>query len=209
VINQEGDRTMRRLKTIAPVVAVVVLSVAACGGGGAAATPAANPTAAAAESQAAVAPSEVVPGAASLAPSDAPPAEPPAGGGTAVGVCELVTADELQGILGTSVSLTLFAGPPDTCDIQSTDGAPLAATVLTVMSNAAASAVFDAYAGSPGAQPISGMGDKAAFDPAQGVLVVLKADKVLTVAVFDDGSTDQTARLELMKQIATTASGRM
>jgi hypothetical protein len=124
-------------------------------------------------------------------------------------VCELVTPDELQGILGAAVSLTVFAGPPDTCDIQSTDGAPLAATVLTAMSNVAASAVFDAYAGSPGAESISGMGDRAAYDPNQGVLVVLKADKVLTVAVFDDGSTDAAARLELMKQIGSIAAGRM
>ena len=199
---------MPRFHPIAVV--MVLLVVAACGGGGGAATAAANPTAAAAESQAVVAPSEAVtPGAASPVPSDAPPAEPAGGGGPAAGVCELVTTDELRGILGTAVNLTLFAGPPDTCDIQSTDGAPLAATVLTVMSNMAASAVFDAYAGSPGAQSISGMGDKAAYDPAQAVLVVLKADKVLTVAVFDDGSTDEAARLELMKQIGSIAAGRM
>jgi hypothetical protein len=192
-------------------VGVVVLSIAsACGGGGTSATPAPNPTAAAGASQGVVAaPSEaVVPGAASAAPSDAPAAEP-GGGGAAGGVCDLVTADELEGILGSAVSLTVFAGPPDTCDIQSTDGAPLAATVLTVMSNAAASAVFDAYAGAPGAEAINGMGDKAAYDPAQAVLVVLKADRVLSIAVFDDGSGDEAARLELMKQIGSIAAGRM
>jgi hypothetical protein len=124
-------------------------------------------------------------------------------------VCELVTADELQGILGAAVSLTVFAGPPDTCDIQSTDGAPLAATVLTAMSNVAASAVFDAYAGSPGAESISGMGDRAVYLPDQAVLVVLKADKLLTVAVFDDGSTGAAASLALMKQIGSIAAGRM
>jgi hypothetical protein len=199
---------MRRMHPIA--IGVVVLWVAAaCGGGGTSATPASNPTAA--ESQAiGGAPSEaVVPGAASVAPSDAPAAEPGGGGGAAGGVCELVSADELEGILGSAVSLTVFAGPPDTCDIQSTDGAPLAATVLTVMSNAAASAVFDAYAGAPGAESITGMGDKAAYDPTQAVLVVLKADKVLSIAVFDDGSTDEAARLELMKQIGSIAAGRM
>ena len=188
-----------------------VLFVGAACGSGTAATPAANATAAAAESQTVVGtPSEaVVPGAASPAPSDTPPADPAGAGGAAGGVCELVTADELQGILGAAVSLTVFAGPPDTCDIQSTDGAPLAATVLTAMSNVAASAVFDAYAGSPGAESITGLGDRAAYDPNQAVLVVLKADKVLTVAVFDDGSTDAAARLELMKQIGSIATRRM
>jgi hypothetical protein len=192
-------------------VGVVVLSIAsACGGGGTSATPAPNPTAAAGASQGVAAPSEaVVPGTASAAPSDAHTAEPGGGGGAAGGVCDLVTADELEGILGSAVSLTVFAGPPDTCDIQSTDGAPLAATVLTVMSNAAASAVFDAYAGAPGAEAINGMGDKAAYDPAQAVLVVLKADRVLSIAVFDDGSGDEAARLELMKQIGSIAAGRM
>lgn len=203
---------MRTRYTFIKVLSLGCIVVAGCGGGGGTATaPSANATAAAAASQAAVAaPSEAsAPGSASLAPSEAPRAEPAGGGGAARGVCELVSADELQGILGTAVSLTVFAGPPDTCDIQSTDGAPLAATVLTVMSNAAASAVFDAYAGSPGAESISGMGDKAAYDPAQAVLVVLKADKVLTVAVFDDGSTDEAARLELMKQIGSIAARRM
>jgi hypothetical protein len=189
----------------------LVVALAACGGGGGGGgtSTSSESTTSAAESPAPAAqPAQAASGA---PPSPATASEAPAigGGGPVIGVCELVTPDELQEILGVSVNLTVFAGPPDTCDIQSTDGAPLAATVLTVMSNLAASAVFDAYAGSPGAQSIDGIGDKAAYDPNQAVLVVLKADKVLTVAVFDDGTSDEAARLERMKQIAFAAAGRI
>lgn len=203
---------MRTRYTLITVLGLAYLVVAGCGGSGgtgasAAAPSAAAPAAAASPAAGGGTDAGSQPSVAASAAVAAP--QEPAGGGPAGTVCELVTAEELQGILGTPVSLTVFAGPPDTCDIQSTDGAPLAATVLTVMSSAAASAVFDAYAGSPGAQSISGMGDKAAYDPAQAVLVVLKGDKVLTVAVFDDGTTDEAARLELMKQIGSIAAGRM
>jgi len=199
-----------RLNQRIPALTVVLLLAACGGGGGGTAAPAVGESPAAEATPAAGggvdATSTPAAEASVAAPTQAPAA---GGGGAAVGVCELVTEDELQGILGVAVSLTLFAGPPDTCDIQSTDGAPLAATVLTAMSGLSASAVFDAYAGSPGAQDISGIGDKAAYDPSQDVLVVLKADKLLTVAVFEDGTRDDAARLELMKQIGSAAAGRM
>lgn len=192
-----------------PSLALMFL-IAACGGGGGGAAAPAGESAAAEPSAAAGGGVDTAntpsPEAPAAAPSEAPAA---GGGGTALGVCELVTEDELRGIFGVEVSLTLFAGPPDTCDIQSADGAPLGATVLTAMSGLSASAVFDAYAASPGAQDIPGIGDKAAYDPTQAVLVVLKADKLLTVAVFEDGTRDEAARLELMKQIASAAAGRM
>jgi hypothetical protein len=126
-------------------------------------------------------------------------------------VCALVTGDELAAILGTAVATHVFAGPPDTCDVQSTDGAPLAAFVLTNMSGVSASFVYDAFAGSPTATEIGGIGEKAAYDPAQGALVVLENDAVLTVSVFDDGSgsTDEATRLDQMKQIGAAAAARM
>jgi hypothetical protein len=203
-----------------PILAALILVLAACGGGGGTTSQApANATAAGQSqapgvepSQAAIdAPSPDAVATTSAAPSVAEPAAG-GGGGPATGVCELVTADELRGILGVSVRLTLFAGPPDTCDIQSTDGAPLAATVLTAgMSGVSASFVFDAFAGSPTASQVSGIGEKAAYDPSQGVLLVLKNGAVLSIAVFDDGSgsTDEATRLDQMKQIGAAAAGRM
>jgi hypothetical protein len=150
----------------------------------------------------------------SEAPADTDPpdgGEPAGAGGTATDVCGLVSGEELAAILGTAVKTQVFAGPPDTCDVQSTDGAPLAAFVLTNIGGVSASAVYDAFAGSPTAEAISGIGEKAAYDPSQAALVTIKNGAVLTIAVFDDGSgsTDEATRLDQMKRIAIAATGRM
>lgn len=196
-----------------PVLTTLVLVLAACGGGGSGAAPtgASGPTDAPAQTQAAdPGQSEAPAGAAPVASADtALVSEPPSGGGPAADVCALVTGDELATILGTPVKTQVFAGPPDTCDIQSTDGAPLAAFVLTNISGVSASAVYDAFAGSPTAEAISGIGEKAAYDPSQGALITIKNGAVLTIAVFDDGTANEAARLELMKQIGSIAAGRM
>lgn len=192
-----------------PILTVLVLLVAACGSGtsGTASAAPASSAAAAGESQAVA--SEAP---AAGAPSEAAPTTAPVtGGGAAADVCALVTPDELGGILGKPVKSAVIAGPPDTCDIQSTDGAPLAAFVLTKMGGVAASAVYNAYASAPGASTIAGIGEQAAYDPSQGTLLILKNGAVLSVAVFDDGSgsPDAAARLELMKKIGSIAAGRM
>lgn len=71
--------------------------------------------------------------------------------------------------------------------------------------------MYDSFASSPTATEIGGIGEKAAYDPSQGALVVLRNGAVLTVSVFDDGSgtTDEATRLDQMKQIAAAAAGRM
>lgn len=204
---------MSGIRHVVPIFATLMLTVAACGGGAGGTT--SGSTDAAAQSQAAAsAPSQAaadVP-ASDAASSAAAPQEPAsAGGGSGVGVCDLATTDELAGMLGQGVATSVIAGPPDTCDIQSTDGAPLAAMTLTNMTGVSASFVFDAFAGSPTAQSIQGIGEKASYDPSQGALLVLKNGAILTIAVFDDGSgsTDEAVRLDLMKQIGATAAGRM
>jgi hypothetical protein len=190
----------------------IVVVLAACGGGGGGSTPAgpSDPTDVPAQTQAADTGTSEAPADGAPADTDPPDGGAPAGGGgTATDVCGLVTGDELATILGTPVKTQVFAGPPDTCDVQSTDGAPLAAFVLTNIGGVSASAVYDAFAGSPTAEAISGIGEKAAYDPSQGALVTIKNGAVLTIAVFDDGNTDEAARFELLKQIASTAAGRM
>lgn len=177
----------------APILATLLIVLAACGGSGSTTTASADSGSGAGQSQAVV-------------------AEPTTGGEGATDVCGLVTADELAGILGVAVTTEVFAGPPDTCQVGTTDGADLAAFVLTrEMGGVSASFVFDSYAGSPTATQVSGIGEKAAYDPSQGALVVLKNGAVLSVAVFDDGSgsTDEAARFDQMKQIAAAAVGRM
>lgn len=195
------------------ILTAVVVVVAACGGGsgGTAGSPAAS--AAAAPSQEAVgAPSEaaIEAPAPEASASAAAVEQPPAGGGGQTGdVCGLVTEAELASILGTPVKTAVLVGPPDTCDIQSADGAPLAATVLTDMQGVSANFVFDAFAGSPTAQAIEGIGEKASYDPAQGALLVLQSGAVLTVAVYNDGTQDEATILDQMKRIGAAAAGRM
>jgi hypothetical protein len=196
-----------------PILVTLIVALAACGGGSgatsgpttSAAGPGQSQAAGTEPSQAAEAPpSSEAPSSAAAAP------EPPAGGGGQAGdVCALVPADELGGILGRPVRTTVIAGPPDTCDVQSADGAPLAAFVLTNMQGVSATFVFDAFAGSPTAEQISGIGEKAAYDPNQGALVVLKNGAVLSIAVFDDGTAGADVVLGLMKQIGSAAAGRM
>lgn len=187
-----------------PILAALVLILAACGSSGSGGTATEVPATAAPAGQS----QAVVEAPASTAASDASPAPEGPAGGQAGDVCELVTEAELGGILGASVKTTVFAGPPDTCDIQSTDGAPLAATVLT---RNAAPFVYDVFVSDAGTTSVSGIGEKAAYNPVQAILVVFKNGSLLTVAVFDDGSgsTDEAARLDRMKQIGAIAAGRM
>ena len=201
------------LQRFAMVGVLVVLG--GCGGSGQAGSPAAE-----APAGATAAPVEPADGAASgeagtdgAASAEAQPAptnaEPPSGGGTAVGACGLVSDEELGGILGASVKATELPGLQglgDTCDIQSADGAPLAATVLT---RNALPLLYEAFAADAGSTGVPGIGEKAAYNPTQAILIVYSNNSVLTVAVFDDGSADEAARFELMKHIATIAAGRM
>ena len=60
------------------------------------------------------------------------------------------------------------------------------------------------------AQALFGLRQPATvYNPTQAALVILKIGSARTVAVFDDGSADEAARLELMKQIGSIAAGRM
>ncbi len=196
---------MMDFRRLNPMLAIMVaLTLAACGGGGGSATTA--PTGAAVTSgptQATTtdAPTTDAPATGAPAATDAPAG----GGGSAADVCGLVTADELASILDvSSVVLTVFQGPPDTCDIQSGDGALLAATVLTVDG----AITFGFIKAGSGVQEVPGLGDEAIYIPDSLLLVVRKGDSMVSIAVFDDGRSES-ERLELMKQIGTIAAGRM
>jgi hypothetical protein len=198
-----------RLNVIAGTLAFALLATA-CGSGATGSGPGPSVAAPSSEESAAPGSEAAVTTAPSAAASGAAPSEAPAaGGGQAGDVCGLVTEAELGAILGTAVKAAVLAGPPDTCDIQSADGAPLAATVLTDMQGVSADFVFNAFAGSPTAEDVAGIGEKASYDPAQGALLVLKNGAVLTVAVFNDGTQDEARVLDLMKQIGAAAAGRM
>ena len=141
---------MTRVRRPFTMLTTLVLVLAACGGGGGG-----TATDAPAGALGTVPPSEA---AATEAPSTEAPAteatastpaasEPASGGGTAAGVCELVTADELAKIFGVaSVTQTVFAGPPDTCSVDSDAGDPLVAWSYTT---AQAATVFAAFVSDP------------------------------------------------------------
>jgi hypothetical protein len=179
------------------LVATAVLVLAACGGGGGATTSA--PDGGGASSGPTEAAASVAP--ATEAPAIATPeaTEPASGGGTPVGVCELVTGDELANIFGVpSVTSTVFAGPPDTCSVDSSAGDSL---VAWSYSTAQAAAVYDAFAADPSSVQVSGIGDKAAFVQNTGLLV-LKGDALAIISV-------QSGDEELAKKVGAAAAGRM
>jgi hypothetical protein len=199
-INHSEVMTMRTLPRLV-LAGVLATLMAACGGSTASAPPGTGgpPTSTPASLSNAPAPSAEPGGAASPTPA------PTTGGGGTDDVCALVSADELAGIFGVpSVTTAVLAGPPDTCDIQA-DGAPLAAMVY-MPSNGAV--VFSAWAADPTAVDMPGIGDRAAYLPGQLLFIVLRGDATLSLAVLDE-SRSEDARLELMKEIAAIAAGRM
>lgn len=185
-----------------------VLLVAACGGGstGASTNPAQVPTAEAGG------PTDSGAGSGGEASAQAPVAtaasEPPAGGGggTAVGVCELVTAEELAGIFAVaSVKTTVFPGPPDNCIVESDAGDPLTAWSLTT---AQARGLYDAFTADPSSIEVAGVGDKAAIVQNTGLLV-LKGDNLLVISISGGADMSEDEGIEASKQIGAFAAGRL
>jgi hypothetical protein len=176
------------------------------GGGGAGSASAQAPATpvAASDGTAGGGDSTATPGAEASAPTTA--TEPPSGGGTAAGVCELVTADELAGIFGVpSVKTTVFPGPPDNCIVESDAGDPLTAWSLTT---AQARAVFDAFASDPSSVEVSGIGDKASIAQNTGLLV-LKGDNLLVISISGGADMSEEEGIEASKQIGAIAAGRL
>jgi hypothetical protein len=192
---------MRALVRPSVLVVIALILLAACGGGGAGSpTPRASP-----QASVGTASTEPSAGTASTEPSSEASAAPSSGGGTAAGVCELVTADELAGIFGVAVTTSVIAGPPDTCIVASTVGDPLTAWVLTTVQ---AKTTFDALTVDPSTVQVPGIGDKAAIVQNTGLLV-LKGDSLLTISISGGADMSEDEVLAATKQIGTFAAGRM
>jgi hypothetical protein len=135
--------------------------------------------------------------------------EPASGGGSAaVGVCDLVTADELAEIFGVpSVTATVFKGPPDSCIVESAAGDSLTAWSLTL---AQAATLYDSFVNpNPSSIEVTGIGDKAAFVENTGLLV-LKGNALLVVSLSAGvGDLSEGEQQELAKKVATKAASRM
>lgn len=172
----------------------IVIGLAACGGtattsqGSGAGTSAASSDTEAPQATMAVT---------TAAGTDSATTAPSSDTGTSVGVCELVTADEVAGIFGfVSVSTMVLTGPPDSCIVEDPEGNPLVAWSYTT---ADARLIFEALALPSQSESVPGIGDQAAFVENTGLLV-LKGDALLTVSLSDQDTA---------KEIATIAAGRM
>jgi hypothetical protein len=193
--------------SVALVIGVGLL-LAACGGGttGPSATTGSQPSAAATSG-----PTDAGTGSggepSAEASVGAPASEAPsAGGGTAAGVCELVTADELAEIFGvTAVKTSVIAGPPDNCIVTSDAGDPLGAWSLTT---AQASTLYDAFTADPSSVDVPGIGDKAAIVQNTGLLV-LKGGSLLVISIAGGADLSEEEGIEAAKRIGTAAAGRL
>lgn len=206
------DGTRGRWSLLLAALALIA-ALAACGGsapaGSGAAQPATAPPAASTgtdDSGAGEASAELEP---ASAEPEAPGETPATGGGEAPSgdVCGLVTAEDMARVLGKSpVVQGLFVGPPDTCDYQ-IDNAPLAAIVL-MGQDEGASMVYEAMKADAASEEFSGIGDRALYNTGTEAFLVMKGDRLLTIAITDVDLAPE-ARLEAMKEVARIAAGRM
>jgi hypothetical protein len=197
-------------RRFSPILATLVLFLAACGGSGASSTGPAGGAATPEPTQGSTteAPATEAPPTEQLATT---PAETAAGGGagTAAGVCDLVTADELAAIFGVAfVTTTVFEGPPDTCSVDSDAGDPLVAWSYSVTSATAAQTTYNAFVSDPSSVEVPGIGDKAAFVQNTGLLV-LKGAALCVVGVTGGEDLSEDDRNELARKIGAIAAGRM
>jgi len=200
-------RSLLRWLRLILVSALVALTLGGCGGGtnqvsaGDEAT-----TTSAATSDSSIAGGDTTTAPATESTAATTDTEAPSGGGTAAGVCELVTADELAQIFNVpSVKTTVIPGPPDNCIVESDTGDPLTAWSLT---SAQAGAVFDAFTSDPATIEVSGVGDKAAIVENTGLLV-LKGDNLLVISISGGADLSGDDAIAASKQIGAFAAGRM
>ncbi|MEW6224230.1 MAG: hypothetical protein AB1627_06345 [Chloroflexota bacterium] len=187
---------MQRWVAILVFLALAV-GVAACGGGGGGGATTAPGDGAASEPPAATVPAQ----ASAPAATDAPAATTAGGGGGPTGsVCDLATADELAGVFGTPVTVTVFAGPPDTCMAEDSEKRVLVSWVLTTQD---AATIYAAL--TDGARDVPGIGDRAAFVDNVGLLV-LKGDRLVSITISGmaelDGAAAEAAATEVGRAIA-------
>jgi hypothetical protein len=139
----------------------------------------------------------------------APPVDPPAGGGgTAGDACQLVTADELERVFGGSgYTLQVIEGVSQTCDIQR-DSAPFMAISL-IDDPQSAGPIYEAWATDAGATTIGGLGDRAVYAPTNAILVIQHGERVVSLALFDDGTTTEDERIQKLTEIGGAVAGRL
>jgi hypothetical protein len=191
----------QRIRGIA-VIGLGAFVVIACGGGGGSATtqaPASDPTTT--QAPASTSAEESGENVASTVATTAS-----AGGQTAAGVCDLVTAEELAEVFEVpSVTTSVLAGPPDNCIVESDAGDPLTAFSISFDQ---AKVVFDALTADPASIEVPGIGDQAFFVQNTGLLV-LKGDVLVVISISGGANLSEEEGIEAAKKIGAFAAGRM
>jgi hypothetical protein len=177
---------------ITACVAVGITLAAACGGGGSGATPASK-------TSGSIGPSSS---------SSTPPTSVTAGSDDA---CTLLTDDEVKAVIGAPVTRH-EASPKTAASFGCVKGTDRAADVTTTAFvsfsgfTTGAQTLVDQLAAQAGAEEISGLGDRAVFQSAGGLVIVVKGDTAVTVQVFKFG---QTGTRDEVIALARTAVSRV
>jgi hypothetical protein len=193
---------MRRFR-VGLLPTIMVMALAACGGGAASqapggATAGTNPTTG----------SGATPAGATQAPAGttAPVATSGGGGGTATEACQLISGDEAGTALGTAALMSVggAVGPQTYCDYRTASGE----TVFTTYMQPGAGQLWAVFESSLTTDPVSGLGDKAMFEPSTKILFVLKGETFFNVFVGTVGLSAAEA-LEQEKKLAQIMVGNI
>jgi hypothetical protein len=171
---------MARRHRLVILVPIAFLFVTACSGSGAspAVTGGATSPSAAASAEPAASPSSDA--GTSVEPATSATAAASAGG-AASGACELISPEEVAGVVGFTVAAS--ADDAATCIFEVPDTNAIA--VLVQVARDGAVTTFGTFKGNPEAKAVTGLGDEAVWLPGYGAveLHVLKGDALLSLAV--------------------------
>jgi hypothetical protein len=121
-------------------------------------------------------------------------------------VCELATVDEIASLFGgAALTAEVVAGGADSCIIRGPADRIYASWTLSTTD---AALVFDAVNLPSQAEPVPGMGDKAAFIENMGLLI-LKGNRLLTIVIAGGSDLDEAASKDAARAIGTIAAPRM
>jgi hypothetical protein len=195
---------MSRSVAIWTALVVAVLALAACTGSGG--------------SDPSTGPGSATPATPSTAPASATTSEAPtsaaptAGASTGAGgageACDLLTADEIGTVIGTSIASTeSVAGEPSYCQYLDADGMP---QVATSYARQAQEFAWQMWAQEDGAVQVDVPGAEAVFSPSTETVYLRKGDAIVGVtAGLGAGATPTDQRRAWATELAAIVATRM
>jgi hypothetical protein len=195
---------MSRSVAIRTALVGAVLALAACTGSGGS-DPSTGPgSATPATPSTAPASTAISPDPASAAPS----AGSSTGAGGAAEACDLLTADEVGGVIATAIASTeSVAGEPSYCQYLDAAGMPQAATSYTRQAQPIS---WQIWADEEGAVELDVPGVEAVFSPSTETVYLHKGDAIVGItAGLGAGATPTDQRREWATELARIAATRM